>query len=74
MKWIKYSEAMPPIDQQVLLWVGECFSVATLKSFKVRDRIELAFVIPCPCNEHLLMSSKITHWMPLPGAPETESE
>ncbi|CAH3669299.1 DUF551 domain-containing protein [Citrobacter freundii] len=66
--WIKCSERMPEDEQEVLTRnrMGHCFvSFFDEHSGLFFDRVDVAAAC---CIEHIL----VTHWMPLPAAPQQE--
>ncbi|WP_410698266.1 DUF551 domain-containing protein [Citrobacter freundii] len=68
--WIKCSERMPEDEQEVLTRnrMGHCFvSFFDEHSGLFFDRVDVAAAC---CIEHIL----VTHWMPLPAAPQQEAE
>ena len=67
--WIKCSERMPEDEQEVLTRnrMGHCFvSFFDEHSGLFFDRVDVAAAC---CIEHIL----VTHWMPLPAAPQEEA-
>ncbi|HFE3472678.1 DUF551 domain-containing protein [Enterobacter hormaechei subsp. hoffmannii] len=68
--WISCSERMPEDEQEVLTRnrMGHCFvSFFDEHSGLFFDRVDVAAAC---CIEHIL----VTHWMPLPAAPQQEVE
>ena len=68
--WIKCSERMPEDEQEVLTRnrMGHCFvSFFDEHSGLFFDRVDVAAAC---CIEHIL----VTHWMPLPAAPQQEGK
>ena len=66
--WIKCSERMPEDEQEVLTRnrMGHCFvSFFDEHSGLFFDRVDVAAAC---CIEHIL----VTHWMPLPAAPQQD--
>ncbi len=81
MKWIKCTERMPPIREEVLAYAKESW----IDNFKIikaiyYDRFEMKgrkpvyeFYESCSCSgpEYDEMRvEKVTHWMPLPKRPD----
>ena len=68
--WVACSERLPEDEQEVLTRnkIGHCFvSFFDEHSGLFFDRIDVAAAC---CIEHIL----VTHWMPLPAAPQQEAE
>lgn len=73
-KWIKCSERMPPEGQWVLVSVNkEHGSEVEIDCTHIMDGGEIIWLV-CQQSDRYpdVEFSDVTHWMPLPSAPEAE--
>ena len=74
MKWIRCSDRLPEINQQILVYLGngplegEIFRAAFIH-YEVGPINRFIIEQSC-CSGGRAYHNEITHWMPLPGAPE----
>jgi hypothetical protein len=66
MEWIKVSDRLPELDNNVLIYVDNQRTVFEgYYHGEYENRFNSWDVC---CNEHLVID-KVTHWMPLPKSP-----
>ena len=75
-KWIPVTERLPEDGELVLgytpcdgyMFVGKCYT------YKFRNETEIRWEIITAMRSTRTMRKKVTHWMPLPTAPESHKE
>lgn len=75
-KWISVKERMPPLKEKVLVWAVGKSKLTMGKTYcdVTFTAEEMGEVRWWECWMRFIEDWDITHWMPLPDAPEVEDE
>lgn len=68
MQWIKCSDHLPDVDQNVLIWDGDCIYGGFKTEFLGQER----WAINSKCHYYTYRLKEFTHWMEMPEGPKDD--